>query len=178
MKIDILRAFAMAWLYPFLAACSTSSPADTAMTYDQHFSFTDVHKIYIEPSSRTDAATITVSDGQIARIDDALAQELTRRGFEVVASSRQADLLLTWYLVTRDQVRASASDCDGCDMTAEGGARYAKGTLIVDMTDPMRNQPVWRSVLQTELTAQPGSASAEQARQAAAAAIFAHFPPQ
>jgi hypothetical protein len=68
MKIDILRAFAMAWLYPFLAACSTSSPADTAMTYDQHFSFTDVHKIYIEPSSRTDAATITVSDGQIARI--------------------------------------------------------------------------------------------------------------
>jgi hypothetical protein len=63
-------------------------------------------------------------------------------------------------------------------MTAEGGARYAKGTLIVDMTDPMRNQPVWRSVLQTELTAQPGSASAQQARQAAAAAIFAHFPPQ
>jgi hypothetical protein len=148
------------------------------MTYDQQFSFAGVNKIYIEPASRTDAATIQVSDAQVQRINSALSDELARKGFQVVSSSRQADLFLSWYLVTRDLVKADASDCQGCDMAVDGGARYAKGTLIVDMIDPMRNQPVWRSVLKTELTAEPGTAAAEQARLAAAAAIFARFPPQ
>jgi len=177
MKLLALRTLAL--LVPLLAvACSTAPAAPkTTMTYDRQFNFSGVHRIYIEPSSRTDAATIMVSDDQIRRIDSALADELTRKGFEVVTASEQADLLLSWFLVTKDLVKASASNCEGCDMAVDGGGRYAKGTLIVDMIDPMRNQPVWRSVLKTELTAKPGSAQAEQARLAAAAAVFAQFPP-
>ncbi len=170
-----------ALLLPLLAACSTSPAApDTSTNYDRQFNFSGVRKIYIEPSSRTNAATIMISDAQISRIDSALQDELVRKGFEVVSSSQQAELFLNWYLVPKDQVqdRVSAGDCDGCDMSVVGGARYAKGTLIVDMIDAMRNKPVWRSVLKTEMTAQPGSASAERARQAAAEAIFANFPPQ
>ena len=63
-------------------------------------------------------------------------------------------------------------------MAVVGGKRYSKGTLIVDVVDFMRNQPVWRSVLKTELTANPGSAEADKGREAAAAAMFANFPPQ
>jgi len=46
------------------------------------------------------------------------------------------------------------------------------------MTDPLRNRPVWRSELQTKLTGDPNSPGAEQARQAAATAVFADFPPR
>lgn len=170
---------AMLLLLPLVGACSSAPAAPTtSMTYNQQFNFAGVHKIYIEPTSRTDAATIQVSDTQIQRINSALTEELGRKGFEVVSSSAQADLLLSWYLVTRDLVEANASDCDGCDMAVDGGERYSKGTLSVEMTDPMRNQPVWRSVLKTELTGEPGTAAAEQARLEAAAAIFARFPPQ
>ena len=56
------------------------------MTYDQQFNFAAVHKIYIEPTSRTDAATIQISDAQITNIDSALADELGRKGFQMVKS--------------------------------------------------------------------------------------------
>ena len=179
MRLCTTWTIALLILLPLVGACSSAPAAPTtSMTYNQQFNFAGVHKIYIEPSSRTDAATIQVSDAQIQRINSALTEELGRKGFQVVSSSAQADLLLSWYLVTRDLVEANASDCDGCDMAVDGGERYSKGTLSVEMTDPMRNQPVWRSVLKTELTGEPGTAAAEQARLEAAAAIFARFPPQ
>jgi hypothetical protein len=180
MKMCALRVLALLLLPAFVACGSTSAAPDTKTTYDRQFNFSGVHKIYIEPSSRTDPATIVVSDLQIKRIDTALGAELTRKGFEMVTSSQQAELLLTWYLIPKDLIKddASASDCDGCDMAVVGGARYSKGTLIVDMIDLMRNQPVWRTVLKTELTAEPGSAQANKGREAAAAAMFADFPPQ
>ena len=178
MKMYVLRTIALLLLMPLVSACgSTPATPTTTMTYDKQFNFTRIHKVFIEPSSRTDAATIQISDAQIRRIDSALGDELTRKGFEVVSTSRQADLLLNWYLVTKDPV-AESGDCDGCDMSVDGGTRYSKGTLIVDMVDPMRNQAVWRSVLKTDLTADPGSTKADQARLAAAAAIFAQFPPR
>ena len=170
---------ALLLLLPLASACSsTPGTPTTSMTYDQQYNFSGVRSIYIEPASRTDAATIQISDAQVQRINSALTQELGRKGIQVVSSSAEADLLLSWYLVTRDLVAADASDCDGCDMAVDGGQRYSKGTLSVDLIDPMRNQPVWRSVLKTELTGEPGSAAAEQARLEAAAAIFSRFPPQ
>lgn len=180
MKTCALRVLALLLLPAFVGCGSISAAPDTKTTYDQQFDFSGVHKIYIEPSSRTDPATIVVSDMQIKRIDTALGAELTRKGFEIVTTSQQADMFLTWHLIPKDLVKedASASDCDGCDMAVVGGARYSKGTLIVDMVDVMRNQPVWRSVLKTELTAEPGSAQADKGREAAAAAMFADFPPQ
>lgn len=180
MRIYVLRALALLLLPAFAACASTPEAPSVTTTYDHSYDFSAEHKIYIEPSSRTNPATIMVSDAQIERIDSALSDELTRKGFEMVSSSQQADLLITWYLIPKDLVKtdANASDCDGCDMAVAGGERYSKGTLTVDMVDLMRNQPVWRSVLKTELTADPGSAEADRAREAAAAAMFANFPPQ
>lgn len=181
MRMYVMRALAMLLLLPVFAACaSTREEPKITTTYDRTYDFSAAQKIYIEPSSRTDPATIVVSDAQIERIDAALSAELTRKGFEMVSSSQQADLLITWNLIPKDLVKTgdNASDCDGCDMAVVGGKRYSKGTLIVDMVDFMRNQPVWRSVLKTELTANPGSAEADKGREAAAAAMFANFPPQ
>jgi hypothetical protein len=177
MKLRSFHALAWLLLLPLAAACSSPQADRAAMNYDNQFNFSGVRTLYIEPQSRTNPATITISDAQIERINGAIGAELERKGFEVVKASRQADLFLSWYLVTEDPV-STDDDCSGCDMAAGGATRYSRGTLIVDMVDPMRNQPVWRSVLHTGLTADPGSDKAEEARQAAAAAVFASFPPQ
>lgn len=159
-----------------VTACSAATAPRTSVNYDQSFNFSGVKTIYIEPSSRTNAATIMVTDAQIRRIDAAIAAELTRKGLEVVATSRQADLFLSWYLVTDNPNAVSGRVCEGCGSSAGDNAQYSKGTLIVDMTDPMRNRAVWRSILQTELV-QAGSAPTDEARRAAAVAVFARFPP-
>ena len=180
MRLSALRALALLLLPVFAACASTPEAPEVTATYDRTYNFSAVRKIYIEPSSRTDPATIVISDAQIQRIDSALSAELTRKGFEMVSASAQADVIITRSLIPKDLVKTddNASDCDGCDMAVVGGKRYSKGTLIVDMVDLMRNQPVWRTVLKTELTANPGSAQADEGRAAAAAAMFANFPPQ
>jgi len=173
-----LRLLACVFLLPLAVACTGPQADKTTADYDSQFNFAAVHSVYIEPFSRTDPATITVSDAQIERINNAIGAELQRKGFAVVTASRQADLFLTWYLITRDPVSTGGKACPVCDMTADGASRYSKGTLVVDMIDPIRNQPVWRSELHTQLTDDPDSAGAEQARRSAAAAVFARFPPQ
>ena len=175
-----LRYLAGIVLAYLLAACGSiaTEPGKVQTNYDHQFNFAGVKSIYIQPFSRTDAATITVSDGQIRRINDAITAELEGKGFSVVADSARADLLLSWYLITEDQVYAAPGSCPGCDRPADSDSeRYAKGTLIVDMYDPIRSLPVWRSRLHTRLTAEPGSEQAERDRREAAAAMFAQFPP-
>lgn len=178
MKSYPIRAVAGALLALLLGACGSTASAPVESDHDRQFNFAAVRAIYIEPFSRTDAATITVSDGQVRRIDAAITAELQRKGYEVVADGAKADLYLSWYLILKDEVHAAPGACPGCDRPASSDSeRYAKGTLIVDMIDPVRGQPVWRSRLHTRLTAEPDSPGAEQARQEAAAAIFADFPP-
>jgi hypothetical protein len=180
MKSCLLRALLALALLPLATACSTatnSPPVNKVETnYSQQYDFSGARSIAIEPFSRTDPATITVSDAQIERINEAISDELRRKGYEVVKDNRQADLLLTWYLITDDRPGAGSANCPGCD--AYAGGRYGKGTLVVDMTDIMRNQAVWRSVLKTRLSAATDPAELERERMLAAEAVFADFPPQ
>ena len=176
MQACLWRALTVLFLLPLAAACST--PTNKVETdYSSQYVFSGVENIAIEPFSRTDPATITVSDTQIERINEAIAGELRRKGFAVVGDNRQADLLLTWYLITEDRPSEGSDSCPGCDAYA-GSGRYGKGTLIVDLTDIMRNQPVWRSVLKTRLGGAIDPAELERERMLAAEAVFADFPPQ
>lgn len=171
MKLCLLRLLAGLLLLPLVAACSTPQPGKGETTYDQQFDFSTVHKVTIEPFSRTDPATITISDARIKRINDAIAGELQRKGFAVLKDAVQADLLITWYLISKGQMAGGSNGCPGCDA-------YAGGTLIVDMTDIMRNKPVWRSVYETSLDVETDPGKLERERSLAAQAVFANFPPQ
>ena len=180
MIVSPLRFCAGVLLACLLAACGSTAaaPGKVETNYDKSFDFSQVKSIYIQPFSRTDAATITVSDGQIQRINAAITTELEGKGLRIVPDSGSADLLLSWYLVTEDRVHAAPGSCPGCDRPADSDSqRFAKGTLSVDMYDPVRGLPVWRSILRTRLTAEPGSEQAERDRREAAAAMFANFPP-
>ena len=130
------------------------------------------------------AGSVVISDMQVDRINQALTDELGRRGYQVVPDNAQADMLLTWHLITQERMDVRSYNtsirynCWGCS----GGSnlrvtQHTQGTFIVDLIDPERLQSVWRSTFESRLRDQPDPARAEENRRAAAEAIFAQFPP-
>lgn len=183
MTFRFFQAIAAAAMLALASACTT--PLEANMDFDSQFDFTKVQKIAIAPVDRTDLSMIRISDMQVERIDEALGAELERKGFQIVEDSSQADMFLTWHLVTeeRTDVRTYNSmsyyNCWRCGPSVSDVSvrQYTQGTFIVDMIDPVRNQSVWRSIIESRLQSNPDPADAPARRQEAAAAIFAQFPP-
>ncbi|PLW68367.1 DUF4136 domain-containing protein [Pseudohalioglobus lutimaris] len=179
----VLRALGGLAVLALVTACASTLEAN--MDYDQQFDFSKVRKIAIQPVDRTGLSIVSISDMQVQRIDEALAQELQRKGFEIVSDNSEADVFLTWHLVTeeRTDVRTYNSmsyyNCWGCGPAVSDVSvrQYTQGTFIVDMIDPMRNQSVWRSIIESRLRPEPDPEKAGARREEAAAAIFAQFPP-
>ena len=183
MKRPVLAAPAILLLLSLLAACTT--PIEAVTDHDTRYDFSKVRSIAIQPFNRTDPGSVRISDMQVARVDEALA-ELRQKGFAVVEENSEADLYLTWHLVTQEKtdVRTYNSisyyNCWRCGPAVSDVSvrQYTEGTLIVDLIDPLRNQSVWRSIIQSRLQSQPDPGKLEERRREAAQAIFAGFPPQ
>lgn len=166
-----------------LTACASTLEAN--MDFDEQFDFSKVRKIALQPVDRTALSVINISDLQVARIDEALAEGLARKGYEIVDSNIEADMYLTWHLVTEERTDArvynsmSYYNCWRCGPSVSDVSlrQYTQGTLIVDMIDPERNQSVWRAVIESRLQPQPDPDKAAQRRENAANAVFAGFPP-
>lgn len=178
MALRVLWPCLLALLF---TACTSTPTAN--MDFDSSFDFGPVKTIAIQPINRTVASTIIVSDMQVSRINEAITQELEQRGYRMVADNAQADLLLTWHLITQERmdvrnyntsIRYNCWNCGGSNVRV---TQFTQGTFIVDLIDPERLQSVWRSVFESRLRNQPDPAQAEENRRAAAAAIFAGFPP-
>lgn len=168
----------------FIQGCA--SPSITAQNdFDANFDFSDVQRLRILPIDRTTAAEKLISDMQAQRIDDALAAELRSRGYAVVSDPKLADLSVSWHLVTHEKtdIRSynaySAYNCWRCGppVSDVNVRQYTEGTFIVDLIDPLRNQSVWRSTIQSEMRSQPDPERAADIRAKAAKAVFAAFPP-
>ena len=167
-----------------LAGCSTTS-LDAVSDFDRDYDFSGVKRFAILPIDRTSAAETLISDMQVSRINEALAAELNARGYEVVDDRPDADLYLSWHLVTREKTdirsynASSAYNCWRCGppMSDVSVRQYTEGTFIVDLIDPNRNQSVWRSTIQSRLNKQPSPEQAARNRATAAKAIFVPFPP-
>ncbi len=184
MTIPTSRAAVALTLLAVLAGCSSTPSIEAFTDYNQQYDFSKVRQIALQPVDRSNANAIKVSDMQINRVNEALSRELTNRGFEILeANSPDADLLMTWHLVTeaRTDVRTYNSmsyyNCWRCgpNVTDVSVREYTQGTFIVDMIDPATNRSVWRSVIQSRLEARPQPT--EERRQEAARAVFAEFPP-
>ncbi len=183
MILRLIQALSAAAMLALASACST--PLEATMDFDPQFDFSKVSKIAIQPVDRSNLSMIRISDMQVDRIDAALAAELERKGFEVVADNAGADMFLTWHLVTeeRTDVRTYNSmsyyNCWRCGPSVSDVSvrQYTQGTFIVDMIDPARNQSVWRSIIESRLQSNPDPAEAPARREEAARAVFAEFPP-
>ena len=184
MKVPMLQALFAAALISLVTACAT--PSEATMDYDSNFDFSGVQKIAFTPINRMDAASIRISDMQISRINEALANELRRKGLDVVDNTSEADMLLSWHLVTQERtdVRTynsmSTYNCWRCGPSVSDVSvrQYTQGTFIVDLIDPMRNQSAWRAIIESRLSSNPSPDDAAERRQEAASAIFAQFPPR
>ena len=182
-----------------LTAC-TSSPPKPNVDYKQDYSFAGVKKIgmYRDSGGVSGDNPLQLSDIQRERLDTALAYALGNRGFQMVNNPAEADLLLSWHLVTQNKTdvrtwetpsygmsygrygrynRYSMYNCWNCapTRTEVSVQNYTQGTFIVDMVDPKMNKSVWRGVTQSRLK---GQHSEDQGKyNEAATAIFASFPP-
>jgi hypothetical protein len=182
-----------------LTACS-SSPPKPNVDYKQDYDFTQVKKIglYRDSGQVSGDNPLQLSDIQRERIDTALAYALDNRGFRMVDNPAEADLLLSWHLVTQHKTdvrtwetpsygvnysrygrynRYSMYNCWNCapTRTEVSVQNYTQGTFIVDMIDPKLQKSVWRGVTQSRLK---GQQSEDQGKyNEAATRIFASFPP-
>ncbi len=183
MTVRTLLALAAAGLIVLLQGCATTLEATT--DFDSGFDFSKVQRIAILPIDRTQLSTIRVSDMQVDRINQAIAAELTRKGFTMVEDRGAADVLLTWHLVTEERmdVRNYNSmayyNCWRCGPSVSDVSvhQYTQGTFIVDLIDPLRNRSVWRSRISSRLNPDPDPNKGPERRAEAARAVFAEFPP-
>lgn len=167
-----------------LVACA-GTQFEAVTDFDDGYDFGDVERIAILPIDRTSAAERLISDMQVQRIDDALAAELSTKGFTVVEERSEADAYLAWHLVTREKTdirsynASSVYSCWRCGPPVSDVSvrQYTEGTFIVDLIDPERNRSVWRSTIQSRLKANPDPERAAENRSLAAKAIFSAFPP-
>jgi hypothetical protein len=197
----VIRFFKTALLLPalLLAAC-TSGPPKPNVDYKQDYDFSQVRKIafYKNSGQVSGDNPLQLSDIQRGRIDEALAWALDNRGYQIVEDASQADLLMSWHLVTQHKTdvrtyqspsygmsygryggynRYSAYNCWNCRPTHTDVrvSNYTEGTFIVDMIDPGMRKSVWRGVTQSKLK---GEATSDQGKyNEAATAMFATFPP-
>ena len=186
MMTRTLTLLLSACLAILLAACNTTPSFEADTDYDREFDFTEVTKINIQRPRRGEStASLLVSDMQINRIDDALAAELTSRGYELVPDADQADLLLSWHLVTQEKMDVRAYDsmsyynCWRCGPPVSDISvrEYTQGTLIVDLIDPSRYKSVWRGIVQSRMHPNASEQESANRRKEAARAIFSGFPP-
>jgi hypothetical protein len=189
-----LRTFTLLCVGVLLAAC-VSGPPQPTVDYKTDYDFKAVKKIaFLKDTGQVYGVNpLQLSDMQRDRIHEALSFALTNRGFEIVADAAQADLLLSWNLVTAQvtDVQSWGSlgmgyggmyglyggyNCWGCGPTQDISVRsYTQGTFIVDMIDPTLDKSVWRGVTQSPLK---GNQREDQVKyNEAATAIFAAFPP-
>lgn len=184
-------------LLTLLAACATPPPKPS-VDYDVEHAFTDDLKIgfYALSGSVTGDNPMQLTDFQKDRINEALGKALQGKGFTLVDTAREADLLVSWHLntVEKQDVRTTTSpsygmsvgysrynryamyNCYSClNQTDVRVTDYTQGTFIVDMIDPVKNRSVWRSVTQSKMK---GEMLKDEATIASAARlVLADFPP-
>lgn len=181
---NALRILSLLVLGALLAGCG-STPLEAISDFDESYDFAAVKVLKILPIDRTSAAEKLISDLQVERIDEALSDELQAKGYAMASTRDEADLYLSWHLVTREKTdirsynAASTYNCWRCGPPVSDVSvrQYTEGTFIVDLIDPHRNRSVWRSTIQSRLKAQPDPERAAENRARAAAAVFANFPP-
>lgn len=178
-----------------LAACA-SGPPKPDVDYNRDYSFGGVKKIafYAGSGKVSGDNPMQLSDIQKDRVNEALSYALKTKGYEFVTDASQADMLLSWHLVTQFKTdvqtyndpamygpyfgynRYAMYNCWSCGGTEVVSRNYTDGYFIVDMIDPGLRKSVWRGTIQSRIK-DKAQLKDQEAVNAAAVSIFAAFPP-
>lgn len=142
-----------------LVACASQPALEPTLDFKADYNFEQLASFNIL-SRRTRAASIIIlSDMEIQRVNTAFRQALEKRGLRFEEKAADADILVSWLLITEERTDVRGYDasanyqCWGCGpAVSDISVRdYTQGTLIVDLIDPRLNQSIWRSVVQSRL---------------------------
>jgi hypothetical protein len=182
-----------------ITACASTPPAPD-VDYKHSYDFSQVRTFAFQSGSGTasgNSARAFLSDMEVNRINDAIADALELKGMKMVDDAFQANVLIAWHLVAQEKTdvrtyntgpsygggygsyggynRSSMYNCWNCGGTQVSVRNYTQGTFIVDIIDPSLNQSVWRAVIQSKLKEKANPD--QQAYNASAQRILAAFPP-
>ncbi|MBN7796651.1 DUF4136 domain-containing protein [Parahaliea mediterranea] len=178
-----------------LTACA-SGPPKPDVDYKQGYNFGGVKKIafYSGLGKVSGDNPMVLSDFQKDRVNDALSYALKAKGFEFVDDASEADMLLSWHLVTQFKTdvrtyndpgmygpyfgynRYAMYSCWSCGGTEVVTRNYTDGYFIVDMIDPELRKSMWRGTIQSRIKDKDQLKNQEVVN-AAAVRIFEAFPP-
>ena len=116
----VSRALFLTLASVFLAACATG-PKTPVVDFRQDYNFGAVKTVafYHESGMVSGDNPVQLSDMQRERLDTALGDALAARGFQLVDNASEADLLMSWHLVTQHQTDVH--------QTASFGFGYGRG---------------------------------------------------
>jgi len=178
-------------------------PLTPIVDYNKSYNFSSVRTVALHQLPQDlEGSPAVLTDQARERINDALLQSIKAKGLKVVDDAQQADMLLSWYLVTEDKTeerrvttgamadllsspafvsyynRAAFYQCWECitPTTRTEIQEYRSGTLIVDLIDPEDQKSMWRSVTNMRLR---GPIDKDQGRyDEAATQALQNFPPE
>jgi hypothetical protein len=157
-----------------LAACATKP--EIRSDYDRSANFATYHTFTIMQRQHPG-----IQDPLVAiHVEEAITQELQRRGYVLVADSTTADFTVDFTLGTKDRIAINSYPGPYAGPLFWGSGidvhQYSEGTLSIDVFDQRTERPVWHGSAQKELVHkdldQPSAATRE-----AVSSVLARFPP-
>ncbi|MCX2982657.1 DUF4136 domain-containing protein [Halieaceae bacterium IMCC14734] len=169
-----------------LFGCASGGLPQPIVDHNRDYDFTAAKTFAFMNRKSGPAESVVLSDMEINRVNNAFERALTMRGLTLVEKREDADILISWLLVTKEQtdVRSYNStsyyQCWGCGPAVSDVSvrQYTQGTLIVDMVDPEMRKSVWRSVVQSKLNAEHELEGQQERFNNVAEHMMAAYPPQ
>ncbi len=172
-------------------ACTT---IDVKTDFDPSADFTRFHTFAF--AGLTDITKTGLLDNSLTRkrIETAVSRELTKKGLREVKMDERPDILVHYWLGTKDKQRVQGTSGPSGGYYGRGGGyygggygwgasysnvttyEYTEGTLILDLVEPEKKELQWRAIMVAILedTAQENIELGNQAIIKA----FEHYPPK
>jgi hypothetical protein len=172
-------------------ACTT---IDVKTDFDPSADFTQFHTFAF--GGLTDITKTGLLDNSLVRkrIEAAVSRELIKKGLREVKMDERPDLLVHYWLGTKDKQRVQGTSGPSAGYYGRGGGyygggygwgasysnvstyEYTEGTLILDLVEPAKKELQWRAIMVAILedTAQENIELGNQAIVKA----FEHYPPK
>lgn len=146
----------------FFACVVGCSTIDVKIDFDPAADFTRFHTFAF--GGLTDITQTGLLDNSLVRkrIESAVARELTKKGLREVTTEDHPDLLVNYWIGTKDKQQVSGTSGPGVGGYRGGyyggygwGASYStvttyeykEGTLVVDLVEPAKKELQWRATM-------------------------------